>query len=90
MAVVSLASYECRPVPAGPSMESLIAAARARRAAQADEEQAATLAPTRAMRAAALASDAREAFPHFHDDEEGDRLHRCAGAGYVDATLARD
>lgn len=38
----------------------------------------------------AHASDMREAFPRFHDDEEEDRLHRLAGAGYVETMLACD
>lgn len=43
---------------------------------------------TPAMRAVALASDAREAFPHFHDDEAAEYAHRCAGAGYIETMLA--
>lgn len=42
------------------------------------------------MREAAYQSDMREAFPTFHDDEEEERLHRLAGAGYVESTLACD
>ena len=88
VAAVSLRTYERRAVPAGPSMESLIAAARARTAAQ-DEEAAAPKA-TAAMLRAAHAADMREAFPHFHDDEQADFARRCAGAGFVEATLAME
>lgn len=45
---------------------------------------------TPAMRRAAYASDMREAFPQHWDDEAADFAHRCAGAGYIDAVLARD
>ncbi len=47
-------------------------------------------APSASMRAAAYASDMREAFPCHHDDEEADRLHRTSGAGYVENQLAHD
>ncbi len=88
MASVSLGAYERRPVPAGPSMESLMAAARARRAQAARDDEQATPKATPAMLAVAAASDAREAFPHFHDDEAAEFAHRCAGAGYIETMLA--
>ena len=87
-AAVSLGNYERRRMPAGPSMESLIAAARARKAAQ-DDEQASPKA-TPAMLVVAYASDMREAFAHHQDDEEADFVRRCAGAGFVEATLAME
>ena len=90
MASVSLGSYNERSTPfTGPSMESLMAAARARAARQSEEEEATSKA-TSAMLAVAYASDMREAFPHHADDEEADFARRCAGAGYVEATLAMD
>ncbi len=88
VAAVSLDSYERRPVPAGPSMESLIAAQRARTARQGDEDTASEPKATPAMLRAAHAADMREAFPHFLDDEQADFAHRCAGAGYVETMLA--
>lgn len=88
MASVSLGAYERRPVPAGPSMESLMAAARARRVQATQDDKEATPKATPAMLAVAAASDAREAFPHFHDDEAAEFAHRCAGAGYVETMLA--
>ena len=55
-----------------------------------EEERAAREGTTPAMLAVAAASDAREAFPHFQDDEAAEYAHRCAGAGYVEATLAME
>ena len=55
-----------------------------------DEEERAGEGTTSAMLAVAAASDAREAFPHFYDDEAADFAHRCAGAGYVETTLAME
>lgn len=55
-----------------------------------DGDEPTAIPPMGAMKLAALASDAREAFPHFHDDEEGDRMHRTSGAGYVNVTLAHE
>ena len=89
LAAVSLGAYERRPVPAGSSMESLIAAAHARKAAHNDEEAVPKATPaTPAMLAVARASDMREAFPHHADDEEADFAHCSAGVGYVEHLMA--
>lgn len=90
LAVVSLGRYERRPVPAGPSMGELIAAQRARTASQSNEDTASEPEATSAMLRAAYASDMREAFPHVLDDDSADFARRCAGAGYVEVTLATE
>ena len=53
-----------------------------------EEERTARESTTSAMLAVAAASDAREAFPHYHDEEAAEFAHRCAGAGYVETMLA--
>ena len=79
-----------KPPSFAPSMETLMVLARAQIKREREETVAPAPRPTRAMLAYAVAADAREAFPLHHDDEEADQARRCAGAGYVEATLARE
>lgn len=87
VAPVITASTAPRPTV---TMDELMAKHRRLRPGQvAQDEPAPEAAPaTPFMLACAAASDAREAFLHHHDDEEADFARRCAGAGYVEATLA--
>lgn len=85
---VAYASTQPAPVL---SFEELMAKyKRPAKVAQAETTEASARKATPAMLANAAASDMREAFPQYPDDEAADFAHRCAGAGYVETTLARE